>query len=516
MENDVSEYHRKKEELALLEQQKKLKEGLPFLFAWKHYKWSRAFFDSTNKENFLTAANQIGKSSAQIRKCIHWATNPEMWPELWNTKFLGPPKQFWYLYPTKEVGTIEFKTKWSLFLPQGEYKNHAQYGWHVEMDSKKVVAIHFNSGVSVYFKTYAQNVMDLQTGTCFAMFCDEELPVDLLPELQARLNATDGYFHLVFTATLGQEHWRRCMEERGGELETHRGALKLNASLFDCMEFDDGTPSHWTDDKIQRAIAKCPSKAEVQRRIYGRFVIGDGLKYSAFDPEKNSTTETALPKGWFVYGGVDIGSGGQKGHPGAIVFVGVSPDYKQGRVFCAWRGDGIDTTPTDILLKYRELRGTRRPIAQYYDWASKDFFNVASRLGESFIPAEKNHEIGEGILNTLFRHRMLTIVRGDPEIEKLVTELSTILKTTPKNKAIDDLADALRYTVCGIPWDYAAVEENIDLEKLFASELKPPRPKPLSEQEQIDKQREKMRQDWHREASQAFDELDFWQDQYDG
>ena len=435
---------RKLEELALLEEQKRLEDGLPYAYGWKHYKWSRKFYESTNHENFLVAANQIGKSSINIRKCIHWATARELWKKLWSPA-LGQPNQFWYMYPTKDVATIEFKTKWSLFLPRGEFKTHPVYGWREEMDRKQITCIHFNSGVTVYFKTYAQNVQDLQTGTCFANFCDEELPVELLPELQARLNATDGYFHLVFTATLGQEHWRRCMEEVGGTLETHVDAFKQNISRYDCMKFEDGSDSHWTEDKIKRAINKCPTKAEVDRRIFGRFVVSSGRKYEAYDPSKNRTKAHPLPKTWLVYAAVDLGSGGDKGHPSAIVFVGVSPDYSQGRVFKAWRGDGVVTTPSDVLNKYREMRGNMRVIAAYYDFASKDFFTIASRMNEPFIMAEKNHEIGEGVLNTLFRAQMLGLQEGDVEIDKLSTELATLLLSTPKNKSADDLVDALRY-----------------------------------------------------------------------
>lgn len=102
---------RARAEIAILERQKELREGLPYEHGWKHYKWSRTFYESTNKENFLVAANQIGKSSVQIRKAINWATKPDIWQDLWDTNYLGPPKQFWYFYPTKDVATIEFKTK---------------------------------------------------------------------------------------------------------------------------------------------------------------------------------------------------------------------------------------------------------------------------------------------------------------------------------------------------------------------------------------------------------------------
>ena len=81
--------------------------------------------------------------------------------------------------------------------------------------------------ITIYFKTYSQNVTDLQAGTVSFIFCDEELPISLFPELSARLIATDGYFSMVFTATLGQEYWRLTMEpdEENGEIEKHPDAF---------------------------------------------------------------------------------------------------------------------------------------------------------------------------------------------------------------------------------------------------------------------------------------------------
>lgn len=499
----------------LLAAKQKLKDELPYLYGWKHYTWSRKFFESRNKECFLTAANQVGKSSVQIRKIIDWATDTKKWPELW-TPDVGQPNLFWYLYPTKDVATVEFKLKWAQFLPKGDMKNHPRFGWTAEFDKKQIVACHFNSGVSIYFKTYKQNVSDLQTGTVFYVACDEELPIDLLPELQARVNATDGYFSLVFTATLGQEHWRKCMEEQGRRLETHKGACKIQVSLYDCQKYEDGSATHWTDDKIKRAIAKCPTQAEVQRRIMGRFVVGDGLKYPSFDHDRNSATLSGVPSNWLVYGGVDYGSGGKTGHPSALLFIAVSPDYQQGLVFRGWRGDGIPTSSGDLLTKYREVRGDTQVVSQVYDWAAADFFVLASRMGEPFVKAEKGHEVGEATVNTLFKHSMLKIMRGDEELEKLVIELTSLLKSTPKNKAADDLADVLRYVCCEIPWDFAAVAENIDLEQKYNEDKKPVVKKVKTPEQQLDEDRNRAAIEWRNAANPGpqdyhIDELDEWQ-----
>lgn len=444
-----------------------------------------------------------------IRKCINWATNQELWPLLWRAK----PTQFWYLYPSKEVATIEFETKWvPEFLPRGEFKFDPEYGWKETYKDRYIQAIKFNSGVPVYFKTYEQDVQNLQTGTVYAIFADEELPEHLFPELQARISAAsvDGYYHAAFTATLGQDIWRRTLEPETKEEEFLPGAFKRQISLYDCLKYEDGSDSPWTLEKIEKRKAECGTDAEVQRRIYGKFVLSSGRKYPSFSVKNNMSPSHPLPKGWLTYSGVDIGSGGEN-HPAAIVFVAVNSEFTKGRVFRAWRGDGIVTDAKDILAKHTELKTFpvepgKAPkfftmMQQTYDWAAKDFHTISSRAGESFVKADKDREKGQQILNTLFKNKMLSIQEGDPELQKLVTELTSLLERTPKTQAKDDLIDALRYAVSSIPWDWTAatgdlfekpeekldarteLERNIDeRRKAFEDE----EDKPLSVEEELD------------------------------
>ena len=445
-----------KEKLALKEQEVRLREGLPFLYGWKWYQWAFDFYESTNKINLLCAANQISKSSTQIRKAINWATNIRLWPSLWRTR----PVQFWYLYPTGKQAKIEFETKWKQFLPKGEFKDHEIYGWKEEFVNKEIFAIHFNSGVHIYFKTYAQDTSALQTGTCDAIFCDEELPLEHFDELMFRLSASDGYFHMVFTATLGQDFWRQVMDPGPGELEKLPHASKWTVSLYDAQKYVDGTPSHWTDEKIQLVKNRCSTHNEVLKRVYGKFIRDEGgRKCEAFDIKRHMKPDHPLPKDWLIYAGVDIGSGGKSGHPSAIIFVAVSPDFRKGRVFLGWRGDGIDTTAGDVVEKFRALKKDHNVptmTGQFYDWASKDFFQIASRMGEPFIPADKAREKGEEILNVLFKNDMLFVYES-PEIQKLAGELISLMKDTDKRKAKDDFYDALRYCVMGVPWDFSVI-----------------------------------------------------------
>lgn len=506
----------KLEQEKLLQEKLKLKQGLPHLYGMNWYEWAWDFFKTENHEAFLVAANQVSKSSTQIRKFIDWATDTAQWIKRWPCLAVMPvqiPNQFWYLYPTADVATIEFETKWMPFMPAGEYKNHPVFGWTDDYEKGKIKSVKFNSGVTIYFKTYSQNVQDLQSGSVYMLGFDEELPEELLGELQARLNGTDGYFSGVFTATLGQDYWRRVMEPENAEEELHATAWKTSVSLYDCQFYRDGTPSPWTPEKIARAVARCPNKAERSRRIDGRFAVSGGRKYFGFERERNVVAAFKIEADWHIVSGVDIGSGGENNHPGAIAFIAVRPDFKFGAVFKGWRGDEVTTTSGDIFLKHKELKGKLIMMSQVYDHAAKDFDTIATRNNDPFTKAQKGHDAGEALLNTLFRHGMLVIFGNDPELAKAAVEFSSLLKATPKTKAKDDFTDAIRYAAGAVPWDLSDIE-TIPLDPVEAAK---PRPEPRKKTylEIVDEERRAFVLGSRKEAPDPIqEELDEWNDLY--
>jgi phage terminase large subunit-like protein len=405
----------------------------------------------------------------------------------------------------------EYEMKWQQFLPSGDFKNHPQYGWRVEKTSKEIVAIHFNSGAHIYFKTYAQNVDALQTGSCHALFCDEELPVDLYDELIFRISATEGYFHMVFTATLGQDYWRLALDPGPRETENLPEAFKQTVSMYDCLKYEDGSATPWNLKKIKVVEARCKTHKEVLKRVHGKFIQDSGLKYPAFDVKRHMKPEfNRVPHTWLTYAGVDIGSGGEKGHPAAIVFVAVRPDFRSARVIAGWRGDGIPTTASDVVTKFMEMKKElgRQITAQYYDWASKDFDMISMRMGEPFIAAEKSHEKGEEVVNVLFKNDMLYIYENG-DLHKLAAELLAIRIDENKKKAKDDYCDALRYALTKIPFDWSAITgETSDY-----VEEKAETPLGEIEQQMLDRRREM--DDANAEESERLeDEISEWNEAY--
>ena len=146
-----------------------------------------------------------------------------------------------------------------------------------------------------------------------------------------------------------------------------------------------------------------------------------------------------------------------------ISFIAVKPDYTVGAVYKHWRGDKETTTQTDVANKFSEMAHGITLQASYYDWSSKDFKTITDRMGLSFQPAEKSHEIGEKTLNALFKTKMLYVF-DLPENEPISQEFLSLLLGTEKRHSKDDSVDSVRYGVTRIPWDWSKTAVNFNFE----------------------------------------------------
>lgn len=463
-----------------MEADREKRDCLPHLYGHPMYSWQEEFFHSRSKLLFLTAANQVGKSTIQIKKQIHLATENTLWTDFW----YETPLVFWYLYPSLKVFDLEVRKKWiPQFLPRGPYKDDEKYGWAIEKATNGLIqAINFNSGVSIVGKSYMQEPELLQTGTAWMLSYDEEMPEELWPELQMRVAATEGYISGVFTPTLSQQFWADVMEGTGDK-EKLKEAHKIRASLYDCMTYADGTPSRWTEERIIKIKNTLPTEDEIQRRVYGRFIVNKSeLRYPSFNADRNYTSGGPVPSDWLWYAGIDSGSGGVgKTHPASITFIAVAPDFSRGRVVEVWRGkpenvEGQDknTTAGDVLKKYVSMRGNRQMVNAWYDYNDRDMGIIAEREGIHLERAEKSHDFGEGLLNTLFKNDLLSIDKTQ-ENRCLVDELVSLRRATAKGKAKDDAIDGCRYCVAGIPWDLSKItgtyEVKVDVQKLTTAQV---------------------------------------------
>lgn len=425
-------------------------------YAHKLYPWQKDFILNRNPLAFLTAANQVGKSSGSLLRCINQAVRKDLW-SYWFPKI--KPKTFLYLYPEAKLANAEFHEKWEkTYLSRGRMKDDLRYGWKENKEKGFIESIRFASGVTVYFRNYTQSPVSLQAITADAVFLDEETPEahysELLVRSQARQALGSGYVSMVFTATLGQTYLYNCMEMRGTDKETFIGAWKRQISAFDCMTYCDGSPSQiWTEKYINELLPRYATDSEVQKRIYGRFIKTSGLVYGEFDYARNTEllgdTDTT---GWEIWVGIDFGSGGDHGHSSSIAFVAISPDYTQARVVRSWSSKKVRMTQGDLLERYKEMSaGISHQV--HADWAATDFFELAARESLPINKAEKSHEIGVGLMNTLFKTGALKVCLGEGtgDNSDIPSECRSINEDTPKRKRVDDMTDAVRYAISLCP-----------------------------------------------------------------
>jgi phage terminase large subunit-like protein len=426
----------------------KYKAELPHLYGFKHFKWSREFWESTNRYTFLTMSNQSGKSVISIRKAIRMATDVEFQKRVFKTS----PNYGMYFYPSFKLATREFKMKWvKELLPKGSMKDDEKFGWDAEYKDGEIFAVHFKNGFTIYFLSYSQKVSDLQAASPNFVMADEEMPAALWGEISARLMATKGLFSLVCTPTLGEELWRKVFE-----LNLMPNAKVIKATMYDTITFEDGSPGLRTVAEIKDFAAKLPTQRDIDIRVYGKFARAEGLVYPTFDVDKTIVKPLPDALKWPVYCGIDVGSGGHA-HPASISFVAVRPDFREARLVRGWCGDNTETTTSvDILRRYQEMKKGLQVVATFYDYQSREFGLQALAADESVLPAEKSHDMGESMLNTLFKHGMLLFEESDFSID-LSVEIQNLKIGTKKQVAKDDRVDSLRYSVVKIPFDMSFI-----------------------------------------------------------
>lgn len=496
-------YYQKLEKIRLLEQKKRLKHDLPHKHSFNYYQWQLDHINEVNRYCFTKAGNQLGKSICNGVKWLTLATEPTLWEKFFTKR---TPRQFWILMPTRDIINTEWTEKWlPEFMPKGAYKDHPQYGWEEEIKNKNLWAIHFKTGITCYTHTYEQDVHHLQAGTIDAHFVDEELPYDLYGELNMRLQAVDGQWNMVYTPTRGEPQWMRLWYK--GRKETFKDSFKQEISLFDCMKYADGTRSHWSEEQVNRVLNSLGTDAEIQLRVHGKNSKPEGLKLAAFDPERNVNIKTKVPASWLWYSGIDIGTGGPKNHPASISFIAVRPDYRMGRLVRCWRGGPEKVTShTDIADKWFEMKEELGIVGElegnYYDWQAKDFEITATAAGIPLMKAEKSHEVGYPLLNTLFKNQMLD-VDDTEENQDFVEEALSLKSRTSKTVAKDDAIDSCRYGTSRIPWDLSHIsgKEVIQLKKQLSD---------------LDYRRRGQNYEDPDEQEEAVDqEIDYWNELYE-
>lgn len=492
-------------ELALLQNIERDRELRPFLH-YNLYDWQEEFLDCSHHKQFLTASNQSGKTLSLMLKAHKMSTDQDWRRKQWG---IYQPRMGWYVLPSQDTINDLFYSKWEPeILAKGEHKESGPNAWRVIKKAYDIKGIYFPATqFTLSFVSLGSSAQNLQARTLGFVVFDEEPPIEKLGEIEMRCasyNDPESGMPLSllifgFTPTSGQEYFKRVFSfndqtffknipediiqthfpdrllvtEREAELEIEHASnlvWKKRVNMFDCMRFKNGKPGRFTEERIRQLIKSQKSPREVKIRIFGSFEKEhDGGKvYSEFDrarhfmPHVGNQLEHYKKNGFFT-AGIDYGSG--TNHQSAIAITWVSNDFKKVRPYILWKGEkGISTTADDVVKKYVEITRGLEVRWPFYDWAAADLKVIAQRMGIIFYKAEKNHEIGVNLLNTLFKNNMFDVLvrPGDPHPNEFAVECENITHEQVKKNRIDDLTDAVRYSIAGIAHLFNLIELNPD------------------------------------------------------
>jgi phage terminase large subunit-like protein len=426
-------------------------EMLPHLYGFPWYKWAWDFFTSTNEFNFICAANQISKSSTLIRKIILFATAVEIWKDLWPGLKKDAPNPFWYFHVSQGLMTDEFEEKWiPEFLPRGEMKNHETFGWEVKYSYQKVSSLTFNSGVKISFKSYEQKAKIQQGGSVYYVACDEELPAERFEELDQRRSATNGYFDMVFTATIGQRFWWRAIEGTGRK-ETFKDAFKQQISKRDCLTYMDGSPSIWTEEKIRREEERCRNETQKLVRIEGRFIRDFNVLLPSFS-WANTIKATGLEEG-NTYGLVYVSP--ETGYA-AILALKVNDTHDKAEVVDCHYFEDKDVSSVEMYVVFAAFAERHGFTNCWCNVEGKDFIEIAKNREPYVTPMKMPKFQSAKMMNSLFKYNVLSIVKNSEMAEDFIYQLQNADKDDDNFKETE-MVGALVLGCSQIPWQFSKI-----------------------------------------------------------
>jgi hypothetical protein len=314
---------------------------------------------------------------------------------------------------------------------------------HVPSDTTSLIA----------FKSHGMETGALASWTGDRAWIDEECPLEILDEIQARMSTTNGYIYCSYCPQHGRTPFVKSMEEEGPDV------------FLVYMTYDD--INHISEEVKARNIRRWShDPAMLAARTQGHATSNSGLIFPF--PTKDILYDPALisiGKRWKFLGGMDVGWT----HPTAAV--GLALDPMADVVYCYVDYEQDRRPP---VYHYGELDGWGRSMTFMIDPASdqvaqkdgekilEEYWTLAHGAGwenidedkRKFIKADNSFLTGMGNLWHRFSTNRLFISKN---LKKLIDQYANYewnkkgdgpMEETPSRKY--DIITSLRYGVGGI------------------------------------------------------------------
>ena len=276
---------------------------------------------ATKQERMLFAGNQMGKSYAGAGECAYHLTG--LYPDWWNGRRWGRPVRAW---AAGESTTVTRDVAQTILcgepgveeafgtglIPRHLFADKPTLARGAVADAYDTIQIrHCSDGIStLQFKSYEQGRKKFQGRTLDFVWWDEEPPMDVYVEGNARWSATHGMSYMTFTPLQGlSDVVRRFMYP---STEESLEAIAMRGYIT--MGYKDSL--HMTEGMIQSILAKYP-KEQWAARMNGEPLLGSGAVFLVDEAAVKFPRSKHIPVEFAKLWGIDFGIE----HPFAAVLI---------------------------------------------------------------------------------------------------------------------------------------------------------------------------------------------------
>ncbi len=289
-------------------------EALRYYQRPKEHQLQMAFHASQKQRRFFFGGNRTGKTTAGAAEDALYALGRsaepyvEAWPDrlkqLWHSKYAGiEANAGWVVSTSFETQREVIQPALLNWIPKREIRD-------VKNRAKDLIDyLVLNNGHRVVFKSAEQGRVAFQGSSLRWAHIDEEIPLDIIAEIEMRLLDQKGHLWGTMTPLIG-DIWQEVVEDgRWGE----------EVCQYWVASWADNP---YLDEDEKRKIFANMKEDDRVARVFGRFEVRSGLVYRQFNERIHVIDPFDIPAGWLKLAGFDHGLAA----PTAVVWIAFDQD----------------------------------------------------------------------------------------------------------------------------------------------------------------------------------------------
>ena len=275
----------------------------PNIFGYTPHAKQDDFHHADTKGRLYIGGNRSGKSYASVAEDVWWLTNTHPYIETPEAPIRGRVVTVDFVYGLEQIIIPLFK----ILTPKRFLKNGS---WD-ESYSKQYRTLTLTNGSTCEFMSYEQDTEKFAGTSRHFVHYDEEPPLHVFNECNARLVDTNGRWWISMTPVEGLTWTFEKVYEVG----------KANPKRIHITEADMLDNPHITPEAAEDYLSGLDDD-ERKAREHGTYVQLGGLVYKQFSIERHVVPIQIPPKNWLWYVSLDHGFN----NPTGVLWHAVSPE----------------------------------------------------------------------------------------------------------------------------------------------------------------------------------------------